>query len=437
MRLQFPKYIVSSFLTNSLWVILGTFISKGISFVSITLIARILGPEFFGEYNVVQATIGIFGSVAGLGFGLAATKLISEWRQKDIRKTERIIGSLYLLSFLISLAVAIIFLLSSSWIANNLLDNKRLTILLQISCLIVIFDSINGVQNGVLSGFEAFKEITVIGTIVGIVSAPLLVAGAHFYGLTGLAAMLLLTRFINVYINSIYLKNKIFKTHDLKVKLRINNDVLKSVFGIGIPSFLGSLSTSATSWISTTIFVNHPSGYTSLGTYNAANQLRTLVLFLPDSVGKVTIPQMSNAYGNGDVKRFKSTVVLTLFWNLLLSVFVAIVVYFFGNLFQQYIGLEFEINNSLLITVLLTGVLIAVNNAIGYILICSNLIWYDFLSRIFWGIALILLILFYGRYNGAIGYGISLLGASIIHMITQIVILLVKLKNESALPIED
>ncbi len=414
--------------SNSLWAVLGSFASKGINFASIAWIAKILGPESFGEYNVIQTTMGMFGTVSGLGMGLAATKLIAEFRGRDNAKVNKLISTLYVLSFLISLCVAIVFFVTSGLVASSLLNNENLTILLQITSVIVIFDAINGVQNGVLTGFEAFKEITFINILVAIVSAPLLVFGAYAYDLLGLTVMLLLTRLINVIVNKIYLNNKL-KKDNICVKIEINKDVLKSIFAIGIPSFLSGLSTSPVNWITTSIFVNQPLGYQNLGLYNTANQLRTLVLLLPDSAGKVTMPQLANAFGNLDFKRFNKTVLITFVWNLVLSVVPALFLFFFGGLFKQFFGGQFELNDDLILVVLLTGISISVTNAIGYIFICSNLIWYDFILRIFWGIALIVLIFFYGRFNGALGYGVSILGASIVHMVAQIFILLLKFKS--------
>ena len=425
---QFTTRVIrSTFLSNSIWAIIGSFISKGINFASIAWIARILGPEIFGEYNVIQTTVGMFGTVSGLGLGLAATKLIAEWREKDIQKVGKIIGTLYLISFLVSLTVAIIFFLSAGWISNSLLNNGNLSLLLQITSVLVIFDSINGVQNGVLSGFELFKEITIINSFIGIISSPLLIVVTYLYGLTGLTIVLLLTRLLNIGANRFYLQKK-FKTLSISVTPKLNKDVLKSIFGISIPSFLSSFATSPINWVATTLFINQPSGYKALGTYNAANQLKTLVLFLPESAGKVTIPQLANSFGSGDLKKFKSTVLLTFVFNVVLAVLTAIALYFFGGIFQQIIGVKFELSNALIIIVLATGILIAATNAIGYIFICSNLIWYDFLLRILWGITLIILILFYGRYNGAIGFGISMLGAYIVNMFGQVLVLFAKFR---------
>jgi len=428
MKINF-KCLSTSLIKNSIWVILASLISKGLNFISIAWIAKLLGPEIFGEYNVVQTTVGMFGTVSGLGLGLAATKLIAEWRIKDTKRVGNIIGTLYYLSFLVSIVVAVIFFITSGWVSTSLLNNKSLSMLLKITSLIVVFDAINGVQNGFLAGFEAFKEIAFISTIVIVISTPLLIIGSYYYGLTGLTVMLLVTRLINVIVNTIYLNKKLYELN-IVVKPQLQRDNLRSIFAISIPSFLSSFATSPVTWVTTTIFVNQPNGYNALGSYNAASQLKTLVLFLPESAGKVTIPRLANAYGNGDLKTFKSTVISTFLLNLVLSVLPSIALLFFSGIFQHFFGAKFDLSNNLIQIVLATGVLIAITNAIGYIFICSNLIWYDFYLRIIWGITLILFIVFYGRYNGALGYGVSILSAYVINLITQVIIIFLKFRHK-------
>lgn len=415
---------------NSLWAILGSFISKGLNFISIAYVAKILGPQNFGEYNVIQTTVGLFGTVSGLGLGLATTKLVAEWRDKDKERTGQIIGTLYSLSMLISIFVAFVFFITSGWIAGSLLNNTELATLLRVTSLVILFDAVNGVQNGVLSGFEVFKKITVINFWAGVVSAPLLVAGAFFGGLMGLTLMLLVSRIVLVLITRFYLR-KVLKENNIPVEFKIDTGTLRSIFGISVPSFLSGMATSPVNWIATTIFVNQPSGYSALGIYNAANQLRQLVLFLPDSAGKVSIPRMANDFGSGNMTRFRKTVIITFLLNLALSVSPAVFIYIFSFLFKDFMGAEYVIEGSLIFLVLLTGILIALTNAIGYIFICSNLIWYDFFLRIFWGVALILFLLFYGKHHGAFGYAFSIVGASIVHMVAQVIVLLYKLNSKT------
>lgn len=412
---------LKSFASNSLWSVLGAFFSKGLNFISISLIAKLLGPEIFGEYNVVQTTIGLFGSVSGLGLGLAATKLIAEWKRKDNTKTGDIIGTFYAMSLMISWAVFLIFFLSSGWVAESFFNNSSLKIYFQITAFIVVFDSLNGVQNGIMTGFESFKKMTIINMVIGILSAPILLLGAYLNGLLGVTIALLFTRFINVFIYRFILQKE-FLNFNIKSKIVFNKEVVKSILGISIPSFLSGLTTSPVNWFATSLFVHQPGGYQSLGVYNAANQLRTLVLFLPDSAGRVAMPMMASAYGHGDLKKFKSTVLITFLSNLVMSIIPALFILLFGGLFQQFLGVQYQLTTELIVVVLATGVLIALTNAVGYVFICSNWVWCDFYLRIVWGITLVLLISFYGRFNGALGYSLSFTGAYMIYFLIQLIV---------------
>jgi|GEM_PF-3198155 len=422
---QFLNILSSSYVKNSIWAILGAFISKGLNFAAIIYVARIIGPKVFGEYNVIQTTIGLFGTVSGLGLGLAATKLVAEWRTKDLVKVGELLGTLYCLALAVSIVVSCFFFLFSGIIDESLLSNISLITVLRLSAIIVIFEALNGVQNGLLIGFEKFKKIAFINLIIGIVSTPLMILGAYYSGLFGLTLMLLISRICTVIITRFYI-SQITNDFGVKIDFGVSYERLKPIFKISLPAFFTNMATSPVNWLSTTIFVNQPFGYTAIGTYNAANQLRQLVLFLPDSAGKVSIPKMANQFSIGDLKAFKKTVLITFLWNFLLSLFPAAFIYFLSYLFQYFIGGEYLISQMLILSILFTGIFIALTNAIGYVFICSNLMWYDFVLRVFWGIAQIAILYFYGKNHGALGFSLSILGGYIIYFIFQCIFLLFK-----------
>lgn len=414
---------LGAFSKNSFWSVLGAFFSKGLNFIIISLIAKQLGPSLFGEYNVVQTTLGLFGTVSGLGLGLAATKLIAEWKGKDSIKVGKLIGTFYGMSMLISWSISLAFFFLSNWVAEHFFNNVNLTIYFQITSVIVVLDSLNGVQNGILSGFESFKKITTTNIILGIFTSPFLLIGSFYYGLLGLTIALLLTRLFTVLAFRFILFSE-YKKFNVISRVSFDKEIVKSILKISIPSFLSSMTTNPINWLSTSLFVQQPGGYSNLGLFNAANQLKTLVLFLPDSAGRVAMPMMASSYGHQDFVKFKKTVLLTLISNILFSILPAIVVFLASGYIQVLFGVQYEFSNTLIIIVLLIGILIAITNAVGYIFICSNLVWFDFYIRLFWGVALVLLIYFYGRFNGASGYGLSVLGAEVVHLLSQFFTLL-------------
>ncbi len=406
---------------NAFWAVISTIVSKGINFIVITAVANFLGPKLFGTYNVVQLAVGMFGTIAGLGLGLAATKLVAEYKSKDFEETGRIISSLYFISLVLSLITSVIFFGSASYF-SEVLNNKELLILLKYTSLIVIFDSVIGVQNGILTGFEMFKEITAINFIIGILSAPILIYGAQYFELLGLTLALLLTRVINLIVNQIYV-NRIFSQYSFKIRPKVYFNNFRAIFGISLPSFLSSLATTPINLISTSIFVNQPSGYHSLGSFNVANQLRNLVLMLPDSAGKVTIPQLANQFGSLEFNKFFKTAIFTIIWNFILSTVAALGLYLFIDFYKDLFSEGYYLSNNLIIIVLTTGIVISLTNSVGYIFICSNLIWIDFFLRIFWGISVVTLTFFFHGYNGPEGFALPILGASLIHIFTQVLVI--------------
>jgi O-antigen/teichoic acid export membrane protein len=415
--------LVYSFAKNSFWSILGSLFSKGINFFCIITLAKFLGPESFGEYNVVQITIGVFGTLAGTGLGMAATKLIAEWKTKSKHRIGELVGTLYGLSFLTSTVVTIIFFLLSSKLAFSFQANMQLIFLFQITSFVVIFDSIGGIQFGIILGLEKFKLLSIINIIQGIITMPILLVGAFKYGLVGLTVMMLVTKIITYIIYEYFIRREL-KTQNIKISIKYNKDIISEIYKIGIPAFLGGLSQTPVSWYTNYLLANQPLGFKSLGIYNTANQLRTFVLFLPDSAGRISIPMLSSAFGEQNLKKFKSTAIVTILWNFFLSVISAIFILVFATFFKDMLGEKYNFNASLIIVILLTGVSIAASNAMGYIFICSNKTWLDLYFRIVSGISIVCIIFFWGRYNGAYGYASGYLYGTIFYLVLQVLYLL-------------
>src|SRR5688500_10249953 len=79
---------------NASWTLLGTVSTYATTALGGILAARILGPAGFGELGVIRSTVVTVGVLAGIGFGLSATKYVAELRQLDPRRAGRILGLL-------------------------------------------------------------------------------------------------------------------------------------------------------------------------------------------------------------------------------------------------------------------------------------------------------------------------------------------------------
>ena len=198
---------------GAFWSLLGTTLSKGCSTISWIIVGRMLGKESFGELNMVQNTVGLFGAAAGMGMGMAAAKYVAEYKKTDPARAGRFIGLAGAATWLMSALLAVILVLMAPWLARETLNAPHLAPYLALSALLLLFSGIAGAQLGTLIGFESFKAIAAINVIVGITSFPLLLVGAIWGGVTGALWGLIGSAALNCLLNFIHVRKQAAANH--------------------------------------------------------------------------------------------------------------------------------------------------------------------------------------------------------------------------------
>jgi O-antigen/teichoic acid export membrane protein len=54
-------------------------------------VARVLGKVSFGEFGLIQATLGMAGMMAGLGLGATGTRFVAQYAATDPDRAGRMI----------------------------------------------------------------------------------------------------------------------------------------------------------------------------------------------------------------------------------------------------------------------------------------------------------------------------------------------------------
>ncbi len=295
---------------GAFWSLLGTTLSKVCSTVSWIIVGRMLGKENFGELNMVQSTVGLFGAAAGLGMGMAATKYVAEYKKTDPDRAGRFIGLASATTWIASMILSLVLVVMAPWLARETLGAPHLAPYLVISSLLLLFSGIAGAQSGTLAGFESFKAIAAINVIVGILSFPMLLLGAVWGGVTGALWALIASAVLNCLLNFVQVRSV---AASQRVTIRYRGCMAESrvFWDFNLPGIVNAVISAAVVWALAAMLVRHSSNFGDLGIYNAVQRMK----LIPENIAAMLlapmIPILSDTFARSDMQGFGKTLVFS------------------------------------------------------------------------------------------------------------------------------
>jgi O-antigen/teichoic acid export membrane protein len=291
---------------GAFWCLAGAFVARGANFLAGVLAARLLGREDFGRLGIVQSTIGLFGTVAGLGMGLMATKYVAEHRARDPERVARIIGLSTLVSWSSGIAMTLALVVAAPWMAGQTLRDPGLTATLRLGSWLLLLGAINGAQAGALAGFEAFRATFRTNLAAGILGLAAVVAGTCNGGLNGAVAGLVAGLAIAAVLNHWTLRRECRAAGVVPTFAGCTQE-WPILWRFGLPNLLNILMAAAAFWASQGIIARQHDGFGALGTFNAAYQGRTMVIIVALVLSQLYLAVISGA-GRDDPAAFRALI---------------------------------------------------------------------------------------------------------------------------------
>lgn len=419
--------------SGAFWSFTGTAIGKFIVLVAGIICARILGKDAYGQFGMVRSTINMFVVFGSAGLGLTATKYISEY----LRPSPERIPSIYILTngfaFITGIIVTIVVLLLAPFLADKTLHCPELTSSIRIGAFLLFVTVLNGAQNGVLSGFEDFKDIAKNTFIAGIAESVFMLLGAHFGGVFG-AVLGYGMGFFALYITNFFAIKSKFRQYNLSSSLHsFCKSDLKILYKFSLPAALASLMVAPTFWIVRTILVRN-CGFGELAIYEASEQWRTIMLFVPAAVSQVVLPILSSLV-NQDSNRFLKILNINILLNGGIALAIAAVVSIFSGYIIKWYGQGFD-DGFPLIVLAFSTVFTAVANVAGMANTSRGKVWIGFLFNTIWAMLFIIFsVIFIKQGLGATGIALALLISYACHFVYQFLYLKYSVRGKVEAPI--
>jgi O-antigen/teichoic acid export membrane protein len=138
-------------------------------------------------------------------------------------------------------------------------------------------------------------------------------------------------------------------------------------------------------WVCVALLVNSPGGYGAMGLFNAANQWRNLMMFIPGIMMQAALPMMSAAHSNGEITPdFQRTLKMAQSIIVAAAFPVATILMFGSGVILRVYGRGFSGGESVVIGLVATTLIQCIGQATGTAIEARGKMWMGFLLNSSW-----------------------------------------------------
>ena len=416
---------------GAFWSLLGGAVSRIFAVISSIIIARLLGREGFGEISMVQSTIVMLGVFGGFGLGTTATKFIAQFRSTESERTAGIVNLIITLAIIFSGLIMVTCLLLSPVLAEKVLNRPELAPLLSAASILLFVSILYEILLGILAGFEAFNRIAWINILQGIAAPIFAIPCILLFGIQGAIAALTISAAFGLVLCCVAFSGE---CKHQKILCRYDTSIWKEwplIWKFSLPATLSTLMVAPAIWLAHTILANQTGGYDELGLFNAANQWRMIVMFIPGLLTTAMLPVLSDTHGRVDQSDFRQTVVLNLRVTWVVALPLTVIAVLLGQPMAELFGKQFAGTTPIIVVLMIATFFNVVNGTIGSALVGAGRMWTGTLMNMCWAVALLISASLLIPLHGGLGLALSYLFAYVVHTIWVMVYVEFKLAPTS------
>lgn len=407
---------------GSFWSFFGTAVAKAIVLVAGIICAHILTKEEYGQLGMVRSTINMFVAIGVAGLGVTATKFIAQYKFESPSKIQKIVSLTNQFAIVTGFVVSGIIYFFSQTIAVTILHAPDLSPSIKAGALLLFVTVMNGAQNGTLVGLEDFKSIA-INTLLGSIAESVFMLIGAYYGGVFFAILGFGIGYIVLYITNQTAIRRHLRYLGLEYRYdRITAEDWKILLNFSLPAALSSMIVAPTLFVIRTVLVRN-SGFENLAIYEAAEQWRVIILFIPSAICQVVLPILSSL----------STVENNTFWKVLrlniglnagIATIITLIVCLLAPFIMHLYGSMYVSDSITLMILSASTIFSSMASVVGAAIQSRSKVWNGLFFNVLWSFVVVLLSIFFVKSGyGARGIALSVLVSYTIHTGLQLIYL--------------
>lgn len=335
-----------SFLKSTIILIIGGLLTKLLGILIRIFMTRNSSLDVISLYMLIMPTFSLMMAISQLGFSTGISKVVSE--NKDSSK--KILFSILPISLIINILLIIFLILSSHFIAFNLLKNENAYLPILAISLVLPFDSLSSILRGFFFGKEKMiPHVTsnlaeqIIRLLFMILILPIIKNKSIVFITTSLILINVISELVSSLVLIFFLP-KSFKLEkkDLKPSIKSSKNVLEVSLPTTVTRIIGTISFFFEPIILTYILTKN--GYTTnyiVTEYGIINGFVMPILLLPgfftNAISSALLPVIAREYSKGNNYYVKKKLKQGVFYSLLIGGISTIIIFLFPKVFLKFL----------------------------------------------------------------------------------------------------
>ena len=349
----------------------GKITGTGIKYLTQVIIARFLGPDFFGIYALGIVLCQVGETLARMGLQSGTVRYVSIYNStKDIQRLKGVLKQAIGLPIIGGSILGLVLILLSRPIAEGIFAEPNLTSVLRIFAISIPIGASMNVAASSTTGFKTTKYMVIVTGLLHPISNLFFVflLCAIGLGINGAVAAWVIAAILGLLV-SVYFVKKIFPMgmwKRIKSVLEVAK-LLKFSLPLAFGSFLGFILL----WMSTLMLGYFRPAY-EVGIFRAASQTALLLMIILNSLNSIFSPMIADFIHRKAQNKLDQFFKLTTRWSFSLTLPLFIIIWLAGKDLLHVFGQEF-VAGWIPLVILAGGQLVnAGTGGIAYMLIMSG-----------------------------------------------------------------
>lgn len=265
------------------WNLAGNLVSKGAIFITSLLAANLLGAENFGRIGIIQQTTGMMITFSVMGLSQTAILFVGRSLTSPNSFKKVVISRVMRIGIVTASLFCLVYLLLVDYIALKVFDDSSLTYLLLICSLVLLGNSINQIQFGILSGLGKFNKIAFTNISIGVFSVPVTYFLMKKLGVEGFVWALVANSWLTFSFNKFFINKEV---RAAEKKEEPSAPSYRSLISYAGSNVIGAILFTTSCWFALGV-LTRKAGLIDVAAFNASMQIFSILYLVPSILAQV------------------------------------------------------------------------------------------------------------------------------------------------------